>query len=157
MKKVSIVSSLFLLTTNINIASAEEYRLVSTDNSALSALCIAAAQAPEAVTENAEEIGMDSSDISKLRCNGRTLPVFLRQFRATENRPQIIYTFNKTDASEETELCYAAVNSEQQYEQVKDIYFDDETKVEEELMCNGMPIKTFARRYRNRALTASTR
>ncbi len=155
MNKVLIVSSLFLIT---NIANAEGgYRLVSTDNSALSALCITAVEAPEAVSKSARAIGMSSTDMAELRCNGQTLPVFVHRFRETESNPTIVYSFNKTDASEETELCYAAVSSEQQYNQVKDTYFDDELNIEEEVMCNGMPIKTFARKYRNRAFTASTK
>ena len=152
--KVLIVSSLFLIT---NIANAEGYRLVNTDNSALSALCITAVEAPESVRANAKAIGMSSGDMAELRCNGQTLPVFVHKLRDTESSPGVVYSFNKTDTSEETELCYAAVSSEQQYEQVKDTYFDDELNIEEEVMCNGMPIKTFARKYRNRAFTASTK
>jgi hypothetical protein len=154
MNKLLIVSSAFLVT---NIANAEGYRLVSSDDSDLSALCITAVEAPEAVSENASSIGMNSRDITELRCNGQTLPVFLSKFRATESSPTVTYAFNKNDSTEETELCYAAVKSEQEYEQVKETYFDDEQNIEEEVLCNGMPLKSFARKYRNRAFTASAK
>jgi hypothetical protein len=154
MNKLLIVSALLLAT---NIASAEGYRLVSTDNSALSALCITAVETPDAVSKSARAIGLNAREFAELRCNGQTLPVFLSKFRDTESSPAVTYVFAKTNATEETELCYAAVKSEQQYEQVKDTYFDDEQRIEEEVLCNGMPLKTFARKYRNRALTASTK
>ena len=152
MNKLLIVSALYLFT---NVASAAEYRLISTDNSALSALCITAVQSPQAMRQNARAIGMNSNDISELRCNGETLSVFLRRFPATESSPVVTYAFNKSDTTEETELCYAAVESEQQYEQVKDSYFGDEQNIEHEIFCNGMPLKSFARKYRNSAFTAS--
>jgi hypothetical protein len=154
MNKVLIFSALFLVT---NAAHAEGYRLVSTDNSALSALCITAVESPDAVSKSARSIGMSSAEIRELRCNGLTLPVFLSKFRETGSSPTVTYAFNKNDSTEETELCYAAVKSEQEYEQVKNTYFDNEQNIEEEVLCNGMPLKTFARKYRNRAFTASTR
>jgi hypothetical protein len=152
MNKLLIVSALFLA---INVANAGEYRLVSTDNSALSALCITAVESPEAMSKNARSIGMKASEITELRCNGQRLPVFLGKFRENESSPTVTYAFNKNDSTEETELCYAAVKSEQEYEQVKDTYFEDERNIEEEVLCNGVPLKTFARKYRNRAFTAS--
>lgn len=154
MSKSLIFSALFLAA---NVANAEGYRLVSTDNSPLSALCIAAVESHETLQESARSIGMSAADLSELRCNGRTLPVFLSKFRTTESSPAVTYAFNKSDSTEETELCYAAVKSEQQYEEVKNAYFNGEQNIDKEVFCNGMPLKTFARKYRNRAFTASAR
>ena len=154
MNKLLIVSALLLSTS---IVHAEGYRLVNTDNSDLSALCIKAVESREAMRNDAKSLGLDTDAIAELRCNGHTLPVFLSQFRATESRPTVTYAFNKNDSSELTELCLAAVKSEQEYEQVKNAHFNNEQNIEEEVFCNGMPIKNFARKYRNRAFTASTR
>jgi hypothetical protein len=154
MNKLLIVSALFLVT---NAANAEGYRLVSTDNSALSQLCITAVESPEAMSKTARSIGMKPGDITELRCNGKTLPLFLSKFRETESSPAVTYAFNKNDSTEETELCYAAVKSEQEYEQIKNTYFGDEQNIEEEVLCNGIPLKSFARKYRNRAFTASAK
>ena len=154
MNKLLIVSALLL---SASIVNAKEYRLVSTDDSDLSALCIKAVESRETMARDAKSLGMGADEIGELRCNGQTLPVFLGRFRATESSPAVTYAFNKNDSSELTELCYAAVKSEQEYEQAKNAFFNDEQNIEEEVFCNGMPIKTFARKYRNRAFTASTR
>ncbi len=154
MNKLLIVSAFILSATT---AQAGEYRLISADNSELSDLCIMAVEAREAFEEGARHIGMDATDLDELRCNGKALPVFLSRFRATESSRTVPYAFNKNDSSELTELCYAAVKSEQEFEQVKETYFGDEQNIEEEVLCNGVPLKSFARKYRNRAFTASTR
>ena len=154
MNRLLIVSALLLGTS---ATQAEGYLLVSTDNSELSALCITAVESHESLARSAKSIGMKPEQLDELRCNGQTLPVFLSKFRNTESSPAVTYAFNKNDNSELTELCYAAVKSEQEYRQVKNTYFNDEQNIEEEVRCNGMPLKTFARKYRNRAFTASTR
>ena len=154
MNKLLIVSALLLSTI---IVHAEGYRLVSTDNSELSALCIRAVESHEAMSRSAKSIGMTPDDLIELRCNGQTLPVYLSKFRTTESSPAVTYTFNKNDSSELTELCYAAVRSEQEYARVKNTYFNNEQNIEKEVFCNGVPIKNFARKYRNQTLTASTR
>jgi len=165
MNKLLIVSALLLSSSMVQAAG---YRLVSSDNSELSALCIKAAETKTSIVKSARAIGMQPEEISELRCNGQPLPVFLSKFRNNDNSvtadygfnkndSALLYTFNKNDNSELTELCYAAVRSEQEYEQVKDAYFNDEQNIEEEVRCNGMPLKNFARKYRNRAFTASTR
>ncbi|MES2624520.1 MAG: hypothetical protein V4628_04525 [Pseudomonadota bacterium] len=157
MNKLLIFSALLI---GSSMANASEYRLVSSDNSELSALCIKAVESHEALVESARSIGMEGEDLAELRCNGKTLPIFLGTLHARENTSTVqtvAYAFNKNDGSELTELCYAAVKSEQEYEQVKDAYFGDEQNIEEEVRCNGMPLKDFARKYRNRAFTASTR
>ena len=159
MNKLLIVSALLLSTS---VAQADNYRLVSTDNSALSALCIAASQSKEALIEGAQAIGIKKSDLGELRCNGQTLPVFLSRLRSIENsaeesNPLVTYAFNKTDSSALTELCYAAVQSPQEFAQVKDKYFNDEANIEKEVRCNGIPLQEFARKYGARSLTASNR
>src|SRR5688572_28817285 len=102
MNKVLIFSALFLVT---NVTNAEEYRLISTDNSALSALCITAVESPEAISTSARSIGMKAREIIELRCNGKTLPVFLSKFHETESSPAVTYAFNKNDSTGEPELC----------------------------------------------------
>ena len=160
MKKLLIVSALLL---SASIAHADNYRLVSTDNSELSALCITAVESKEALVESAKAIGMKTGELAELRCNGKTLPVFLSTIRNIDNKltetssPAVIYALSKNDSSEMTELCYAAVKSEQEFAQAKDKYFNDEQNIEQEIFCNGMPLKNFARKYRNRSFTASTR
>ncbi|MES2624521.1 MAG: hypothetical protein V4628_04530, partial [Pseudomonadota bacterium] len=144
MNKLLLASTLLLVAS---AAHAEGYRLVSSDNTELTALCIKSIEAPNTLLQNAQAVGLDTAAVGEVRCNGQTLPAFVSRFLDRESAPAapvITFAFNKNDDSELTELCYAAVKSEQEYEQVKDAYFSDEQNIEEEVQCNGIPLKEFA-------------
>ena len=57
------------------------------------------------------------------------------------------YVLLKSDSSPLTELCAAAAVSEQEYSKVKQAYFNRDSKLESEVFCNGLPLKTFMRKY----------
>jgi hypothetical protein len=154
MKKLFLVS---LLLTSAGIAQADSYRLVNADGADLSAICIAAVTSREAMYNTAAELGVSAFNPSELRCNGMTLSRFLTNYRNNPAHASAGYVFNKSDDSAITELCVAAVSSEQEFMKVKELHFGSENDVETKVMCNGMPLKTFARKYRAPARTLSLR
>jgi hypothetical protein len=153
MKKLFLVS---LLLTSAGFAQADSANLVNADGSALSAVCIAAVTSREAMFEKAAELGVHPLDTETLLCNGMTLSRFVGVHRAAEAKPAG-YVFSMSDSTPVTELCMAALKSEQEYMQVKQQYFSKDDKVEAEVLCNGMPLTTFARKYRTPTLSISSR
>lgn len=154
MKKLFLVS---LLLTSAGLVHAETPRLTSADGSALSAICLAALESREAMYTKAAELGELPLEPSTLRCNGMTVSRFITTYRAAAEPKPAGYVFSKTDDSPVTELCMAAIKSEQEYMSVKERYFGDDANVEAEVHCNGMPLLTFARKYRAPGPTLSLR
>jgi hypothetical protein len=153
-KKLFLVS---LLMTSAGYAHADSYRLVNADGADLSAVCIAAVTSREAMYETAAEVGLAPLDVATLRCNNMTVSRFVA---STRNSVAAIETpasfmFSKSDNSPVTELCMAALSSDQEYLKVKEEKFGADPKVEAEVRCNDMPLKTFARKYRAPAPTLS--
>lgn len=137
-----------LLVVSAGLARADAPALVNADGSELSAICIAAVTSREAMYDKAAELGVRHFDDSELRCNGKTLARFVSNYRALAASRPVGYVFRKTDDTPVTELCLAAVRSEQEYQNVKERHFSSEENIEAEVECNGMPLLTFARRYR---------
>jgi hypothetical protein len=154
MKKLFLVS---LLLTSAGLAHAETPPMVSADGSDLSAICIAAVESREAMYDKAAELGVRHFTESELRCNDKTVSRFLATYRVEAEPKPVGFVFSKTDDSPTTELCLAAVKSEQEYMAVKEQYFSNDEAVETEVQCNGMPLLTFARKYRAPGPTLSLR
>ena len=155
MKRLFLASLLFLGATQ---AQADAPRLVNADGSDLSTICIAAAVSRAAMYQKAAELGLRDLRAEELRCNGLTLSSFISRHRVASTAKQpAAYVFRKSDSSPITELCLAAVRSEQEYSYVKARYFGDEKNIEAEVQCNGMPLQTFARRYRTSSPALSLR
>jgi len=68
-----------------------------------------------------------------------------------------MYSFTSQDESLLSKLCIAAVKSESEYQELKAQLAGEEffNNIETEVMCNNMTLQDFARRYRDRRLTAS--
>lgn len=154
MKKLFLAS---LLLTSAGLTRAEIPLMVNADGSDLSAICIAAVTSREAMYDKAAELGVLPLQPSTLRCNGMTLGRFISTYRAAAKPLPAGYVFSRADDSPTTELCLAAVKSEQEYMSVKEQYFGDDATVEAEVHCNGMPLLTFARKYRAPGPTVSLR
>lgn len=155
MKKLFLVS---LLLTSAGIAQADSYRLVNADGTDLSAVCIAAVTSRETMLATAAELGITPLDSSTLLCNGMPLGRFVGKVRSTAASEAVTgFVFSKSDSSPITELCLAAVSSELEFMKVKEQHFSREANVEADVLCNGMPLKTFARKYRAPAMTVSLR
>lgn len=141
-----------------------DYKLVPADDSALSKVCIAAAEhgaRDDATLAAAAEAGIGLLDLPTVRCNGLTLENFAARYRAKKNQVALLDTsspagplgviLRKTDSSPETELCAAAAISDAAYERVKEEHFAGALNLEAEVKCNGLPLKVFARKYRSLA------
>ncbi|MEY4642915.1 MAG: hypothetical protein RLZZ227_2909 [Pseudomonadota bacterium] len=153
-KKLFLVS---LLMASAGIVHADSLRLVTADGADLSAVCIAAVTSREAMYETAAALGIEPLDVETLRCNDMTVSRFVATTRNSVARIELptSYMFSKSDDSPVTELCMAALSSDQEYLKVKEEYFGADPRVETEVMCNDMPLKSFARKYRAPARTVS--
>ncbi|HEY0963036.1 MAG TPA: hypothetical protein VGE69_11840 [Pseudomonadales bacterium] len=139
-----------------------DYKLVPSDDSGLSKLCIAAATsgAHDATTlAAADAAGIGLLDLPTVRCNGLTLERFALKYGRTRESVAMLDTsspasplgivLRKTDTSPLTELCAAAAVSDAAYASVKEAHFSDDSNIDAEIHCNDMPLKSFVRKYRS--------
>jgi hypothetical protein len=132
---------------------ATDVKLVSADGSALSKLCIAAAESIRPVRALAAAMDIPASEV---RCNDKPIHDFAGEFRA-KAASEIAYVLSVGNQSPETRLCVAALTSLEEFTALKAEYFGD-VAVEREVSCNGMPLSQFVRRYQDRlaSLESST-
>jgi hypothetical protein len=133
-----------------NVAVAEEVRLVSADGNPLTELCIAAVESKSRFKSLAQELAISPMQEHEVRCNSKPLGAFVASVRnkiAAPVAPMVV--FRTTDESDLSRLCMAALESAESYEAVKASVKAEGALLESEILCNGMPIKNFARKYRN--------
>lgn len=154
MKTSAIAFSLVLL-GSASLAHAG-HKLVPADDSSLSSLCVAAAASPLQLSQIAGTHGVSPGEIDTVYCNDIPLKRFVKKYGSyTPSAPQARssevagYLLRKTDTSPLTELCAAAAVSEQEYAKVKEELFKDERVLDAEVLCNGQPLKSFVRKFRN--------
>lgn len=160
MKKLFIAT---LLLGSASFANAD-YKLVSADSSSLSSLCLEAAASPSKVYSIARAHGVLAADIGTIRCNDLPLKSFVSKYGkqsavsavaeasvapAVESSRIAGYLLRKTDSSPLTELCAAALVSDQEVAKVKELHFSGDAQIESEIQCNGQPLKSFVRKYRD--------
>ncbi len=153
MKSLFVISTLMLSFTHVQ---AEPAHLTSADGSDLSALCIAAAHSDRPLIETAQTYGIKSYEISEISCNGIRLDRFADKYKALSTAAPKPLVFKKSDESELTELCYRALSSFDEYQQLLRQRVAKDAKLQAELTCNGMPVMDFVSRYRNRAEVSAT-
>jgi hypothetical protein len=130
-------------------AGAEEVRLVNADGSSLSELCIAAVESETRFREIMQELGMVAGQEYEVSCNGRSLKRFAADVRAKREGAQPVFVFRAEDESPISQLCMAALESDAAYEQTRARLRTQIGVLESEVLCNDMPVKAFARKYRN--------
>lgn len=149
-----------LLLALAGTSNAEPVRLKS-DGSALGEICVAALSSRAAMYSAAAAHGIDPLEPQTLLCNGLPVSRFVARYRERPEREEEAaagYILNRADDSAVTALCVAAARSEQEYRRVKEQHFGaDDTRLEAEVFCNGMPLRSFARKYRVPALAVSQR
>ena len=133
-----------------NSASAESVRLVNADGNPLSQLCIAAVESESTFKVLSQDLDLGPMQIDELRCNSKPLRAFVASVRTKLESPVTPnLVFRTTDESDLSRLCMAVLESEEAYESVKANIKMEGGFVESEILCNGLPIKSFARKYRN--------
>ena len=141
-----------------------DYTLVTADDSELSKLCLDATttESRGSLLAIAAAAGISSIDLPNVRCNGMPITRFALKYgsKTPESRAELSsvtiaksYILHKTDTSPLTELCAAAVVSETEYARVKESHFKNDAKIDAEVFCNGAPLKSFVRKYRDSGAT----
>lgn len=151
--KRSITLLLSLLGSATAFAGSPQF--TNSDDSDLSQLCIAAIESTQQLQLTAAELGMSGMNLSKLACNGVPWKKFVKSYRSSDfyNPPTLI--FSKTNDTIETKLCYAAVTSKAKYMELRKEYLSGGGKVEKDVMCNRIPLKSFAKKYERSNLILS--
>ena len=152
MKKFILAAALL---ATCSLATAQTPRLVNHDGSVFSDLCIAAVQAPRTFMELAADKGQADLQKNELRCNGLSVERFVSKLRSQQEQLRRSYVFKTSDDSAMSKLCLAAVRSEEEYRTARTELFGNNFMAEQEIHCNGMPIRDFARKYRSNNMTAS--
>jgi hypothetical protein len=93
-----------VFSTTISTAHAQELRLVSSDGSELSALCIAVASSNRPLFETLAAYGIERREISEIRCNGLDLARFVSKYKQRNVLGQKNYQFGKEAARATTSL-----------------------------------------------------
>jgi hypothetical protein len=152
MNKLVLTSALLLAAASTQAAN---YQLVTSDNSDISKFCIAAAQSSHnSLSQVAASFGIASHELNTVHCNGMPVESFAAKYRAKLKLSQSTsaaltrFVFNKRDESPLTELCMAALASDETYQQLKQQQFNGDSNLDAELKCNGMQLDNFIRRYR---------
>jgi hypothetical protein len=136
------------------VAADSDLKFVNANGSALSDLCIAAAQSEESVGSIAAQLGMAAVVANDVLCNDKPIQRFVTQFRA-ESATATVYVVSVANQTPETRLCLAALTSDEEFARLKDAHFSD-VAVEREIVCNGKPLGQFVRRYQNRLAALQT-
>ncbi|MES2606595.1 MAG: hypothetical protein V4603_16805 [Pseudomonadota bacterium] len=94
----AVVTTLFSITA----VQAAEVRLVPSDSSTLSALCVEAAGTAangtaRSLKETAAAYGIARHEISEIRCNGQPLERFAAKFKSRNAIAQKDYIFNQNE------------------------------------------------------------
>ena len=127
-------------------AYADTPRLVNGDGSALTNLCIDAAESNASFKRLAKFYGFQGMNEADLVCNGLSLKDFKERYAKVEKTTTVL-SFSRNDMSPSTELCFAAVTGADNYETLKASF---NTKTDQDVStvtCNGMPLDRFVRRY----------
>lgn len=131
-------------------ASAGDVRLVNADGTTLSELCIAAVESESRFRNLMRELKLVAGQENEVRCNGRSLKRFAADVRARlEGTAQPVFVLRAEDKSPISQLCMAALESDEAYEQTRARLRTETGMQESEVLCNDMPVKAFARKYRN--------
>jgi len=115
---------------------------------------------PPFLLETATSAGLSTVELDTVRCNGLSVGRFASKYSKPVTTVAALpagYVLKASDTSETTALCIAATKSEQEFMAVKSMFFGAEPQVETEVRCNGLPLKTFARKYGKTAMTISQR
>ncbi len=133
-----------------NSASADSIRLVNADGNPLSQLCIAAVESESQFKALAKELDISPADMDELRCNSKPLGAFVASIRNKLETPEpATVVFRTTDDGDLSRLCMAILESDEAYEAAKASIKSEGGFLESEVLCNGLPIRSFARKYRN--------
>lgn len=139
---------LFSLLAGSVAANAEDpIKFVNADGSAYGELCIAAANAAEGIENKAIELGINPAEIGSIYCNGRAIRKFASQFHASDETITA-YVVSAADQTPETQICLAALTSDDEFSRLKEAHFSNVRDVENEVMCNNMSLGQFVRKYR---------
>jgi hypothetical protein len=130
-------------------AQAQQYQFNPGDASNLSKFCVAALQAPKDINTVAAKFGFSAKDVETIRCNDKPVSRLVAKYNYMKSNAASPVVFNKTDNSELTNLCMAAITSESDFERLKARMFESDPGLQNEIRCNGTSLQRFVKRYHN--------
>lgn len=111
-------------------------------------LCMAALDSMEYMYQlSQQELGAPI-DQTELQCNGMPVKAWVTRTKLEEQARNTFVTVKATNQSPETQLCLAALESDEALVAAREALFSYETGIEQDLECNGMPLSRFVTKYR---------
>jgi hypothetical protein len=154
MKKFAITTAVSALACALLAASlptqAQQYQFNPGDSSDLSKFCVAALQAPKDIVAVAKQFGFSAQDLDTIRCNDKPVSRLVAKYNYVKSNAASTVVFNKSDNSDLTNLCMAAITSEADFERLKARLFESDPGLQNEIRCNGTSLQRFVKRYHNR-------
>jgi hypothetical protein len=149
MKKLALITAIAAFSFNATAASTN-YKFVGQDESSATNLCVVAATQGYTAAKRIGRIeqGLVDVEFDTITCNGQRIRTFAKSFEAVtvsaeQTEPEKEYQFKLVDSTEATQICALAAEKGLQTAIVR-----GGQKVTS-YSCNGLPIRTFARRYAN--------
>lgn len=128
---------------------ADDVNFVNSDGSSAGDLCIAAIGSTNTLDFLAEELNIAPVDVDTISCNGKSIRSFARQYRQNDS-PEAAYVISVANQTPETQICIAALTSDEEFARLVEAHFGKMSEVEETMQCNGLSVKQFVRKYRDR-------
>jgi hypothetical protein len=145
------LSAIVCLVIGSAAASAGDYKFINTDGSILGQLCIAVAESKAKDHDNIRSLamgfGVSPMELSIVRCNGESLAAFAHKYSSDESAAIRAQVVSLGDEKPESQLCLAALVSEEEFKKTWNATFPG-VQVTKEVLCNGLPMSTFVAKYR---------
>ena len=113
-----------------------------------SSLCKAALESVSDMQTLAQQALGRPLESTELLCDGLPVKAWLTKMQVEQKALTTYITASASDASTETRLCLASLESEDKYRSAKQELSASEWNIESELVCNGEPFNRFVARYR---------
>jgi hypothetical protein len=136
--------------TFVSGVSAYDSKFFNADDSAHTAICIAAATSDKALTAKIKEYKYTKASVNNLSCNGLSVEKFAKKHHMSKSSKVIkVFSFDNSMGNTEADVCIAAASSNESYKALKaklskpkDFYLS--------ISCNNKPLKTFAKKFGNK-------
>jgi len=131
-------------------ASAKDAKFFNADDSAHTAICIAAATSEAALKAKMKEHKYNKTAVNSLSCNGLSIEQFAKKHHmSTSNKAVKVFSFDNSMGNMEADICIAAASSNESYKALK-AKLSKHKDFYRNISCNNKPLATFAKKFGNK-------
>ncbi|MFT5756580.1 MAG: hypothetical protein ACI9LM_001299 [Alteromonadaceae bacterium] len=148
MKKIIICIAMLTLASSV---SAKDVTFYNADDSAHTAICIAAATSDAALEAKMKEYKYSEASVSGLNCNGLSIEKFAKKHHESSSEEAVkVFSFDNSMGNMEADVCIAAATSNKSYKALK-AKLSKSKEFYRSISCNNKPLSTFAKKFGNKS------